>query len=75
MVVRFERGCFRYDRGDSAVILHVAVPRTFEIILIALLSMMQRIFVVECAGWKGVMFYNVPWNFVTVCQSISLAFG
>lgn len=74
-VVGIDRNYFRYDREDAGVILQVGIPRTVEVVLIAMLSMMQRIFIVECDGWRGVMLYNVPWNFVTVVQSISLAFA
>ncbi len=75
MVVHLERKYFRYEHADAIEILQVGIPRTFEVMLIALLSMMQRIFIVDCGGWQGVMLYNVPWNFVSMCQSISLAFG
>lgn len=66
---------YRPKADEMAYILGVGIPRSFEIFIVAIMSMIQRIFVVECGGTEAAMFYNIPWNFVTLAQSVSMSLG
>lgn len=66
---------FRFKTSQIREILVVGVPRATESFLISFMSMVQRIFVVICAGTVGVLLYNSPWRFVTLAQVVSQATG
>ena len=74
-VVGLSFGGYRPKRDEISYILGVGIPRAFEIFIVSIMSMVQRIFVVECGGTEAAMFYNIPWNFVTLAQSISMSLG
>ena len=75
MVVHIGFRGFKPRTDEIMLILSVGIPRAFEILLVSIMSMIQRIFVVECGGTQAAMFYNLPWNFVTLSQSVSMALG
>lgn len=66
---------FRFKPDQIREILFVGIPKATESFLISLMSMVQRIFVVLCAGTVGVLLYNSPWRFVSLAQVVSQATG
>ena len=75
MVIQLSFRGYRPNREEIMYVLAVGIPRAFEIFIVAVMSMIQRIFVVECGGTEAAMFYNLPWNFVTLAQSVSMSLG
>lgn len=74
-VVRIELKGYRPNKKEIMLVLAVGIPRSLEIFIISFMSMIQRIFVVQCGGTQAAMFYNIPWNYVTLAQSISMSLG
>lgn len=74
-VVRIELKGYRPNRKEIMLVLAVGIPRSLEIFIISFMSMIQRIFVVQCGGTQAAMFYNIPWNYVTLAQSVSMSLG
>ena len=75
MMVSISFRGFRPNYEEMSYVMAVGIPRAFEIFIVAIMSMIQRIFVVECGGTEAAMFYNLPWNFVTLAQSVSMSLG
>ena len=63
----------RFKRKEVSDIMYVGTPKSIETILIASMSLVQRIFVIAAGGVIGVMLYNVPWRYVTLACVVSLA--
>ncbi len=75
MVVKIQLRGFRPKPDEMMLVLGVGIPRAVEILLIAVLSMAQRIFFIQCGGSQGAMLYNLPWHFVSLIESVALALG
>ena len=63
----------RFRRSEVSDIMYVGFPKSVETILIASMSLIQRIFVVAVGGVLGAMLYNIPWRYVTLACVVSLA--
>ena len=74
-VVEIKLKGYRPNRKEIMLVLGVGIPRSLEIFIISFMSMIQRIFIVQCGGTQAAMFYNIPWNYVTLAQSISMSLG
>ena len=75
VVVKLSYKGYRPKWDEIYLVLSVGIPRAIEIFIVSVMSMIQRIFVVQCGGTQASMFYNLPWNYVTLAQSVSLSLG
>ncbi|MDY5871659.1 MAG: MATE family efflux transporter [Candidatus Methanomethylophilaceae archaeon] len=46
--------------------LYVGIPRISESMIVNVMSFIQRIFVIMCAGTVGVTIFNIPWRYVAI---------
>lgn len=69
--IRF-RG-FQADRSISKGILGVGIPRATESIVVNGMSMVERYFVIVCAGSFGSALFSIPWRFVMIACVVSMA--
>lgn len=54
-------------------IMNVGIPRATESIVVNGMSMVERYFVIICAGSFGSALFSIPWKFVTISCIISMA--
>ncbi len=64
MNLRLTRKCFVLTKERIMDIVGVFVPRTTESLINNMIIIVQRVFVIACAGTIGVMYFNMPWRFV-----------
>lgn len=64
---------FKPDIGIIKSILGVGIPRATESIVVNGMSMVERYFVIICAGSFGSALFSIPWRFVTISCVISMA--
>ncbi|MGN1044543.1 MAG: MATE family efflux transporter [Candidatus Methanomethylophilaceae archaeon] len=55
--------------------LYVGIPRISESMVVNVMSFIQRIFVIMCAGTVGVTIFNIPWRYVAIGIVPALAIG
>ena len=63
----------RPDYDVSRSILGVGIPRATESVVVNGMSMVERYFVIICAGSFGSALFSIPWRFVTIACIISMA--
>lgn len=54
-------------------IMGVGIPRATESLVVNGMSMVERFFVIICAGSFGSALFSIPWRFVTISCVISMA--
>jgi Na+-driven multidrug efflux pump len=64
---------FHFKKKEVSDIMYVGVPKSMETVLMASMSLIQRIFVIACGGVAGAMFFNIPWRYVSLACVISMA--
>ena len=73
MVLSLSVKGIRPNRTVAKSILGVGVPRATETMMINGMSIVERYFVIICAGSFGSVLFSIPWNYVTLCCVISMA--
>ena len=73
MTVSLSPRGFHPDKRTTMNILGVGVPRATETMMINGMSLVERYFVIICAGSFGSALFSIPWNFVTLCCIVSMA--
>ena len=73
MEVKLRFTTFKPNAGIIRSILGVGVPRATESIVVNGMSMVERYFVIICAGSFGSALFSIPWRFVTISCVISMA--
>lgn len=69
--IRFHR--FKADMTVVRGILGVGIPRATESMVVNGMSMVERYFVIICAGSFGSALFSIPWRFVTIACIVSMA--
>ena len=64
--LRIDLHGYRPILSDIKDLLYVGVPKISESMVINVMSFVQRMFVIVCAGTIGVMIFNMPWRYVSV---------
>lgn len=59
--------------SDVKDLLYVGIPKISESLVVNVMSFVQRVFVIICAGTVGVMIFNIPWRYVAICVVPALA--
>lgn len=57
---------YRPIPSDIKDLLYVGIPKISESMIINIMSFVQRVFVIICAGTIGVMIFNIPWRYVAI---------
>ena len=57
---------YRPIPSDIRDLLYVGIPKISESMIINIMSFVQRVFVIICAGTVGVMVFNIPWRYVAI---------
>ena len=60
-------------RSICRSIMGVGIPRATESVVVNGMSMVERYFVIICAGSFGSALFSIPWRFVTISCIISMA--
>ncbi len=66
---------FRFKLEELKDMLYVGIPKVTETTMVNVMSLIQRIFVIACAGTVGVALYNIPWRFVAMGMVPAMAIG
>ena len=64
--LRIDLRGYRPILSDIKDLLYVGIPRISESTIVNVMSFVQRVFVIICAGTAGVMIFNMPWRFVAL---------
>ncbi len=75
MTIQLTRGSFKLTKDNVLEIFAVAIPRTMESLINSVIIIVQRVFVIACIGTIGVMYFNMPWRFVSLCTVPAQAIG
>lgn len=73
MAVSLNPRGIRPSRKVTMDILGVGVPRATESMMINGMSIVERYFVIICAGSFGSALFSIPWNYVMLCCIVSMA--
>lgn len=73
MAVHMRLEFFNADLSIIRGILGVGIPRATESIVVNGMSMVERYFVIICAGSFGSALFSIPWRFVTIACVVSMA--
>ncbi len=66
---------YRFNKSDIKDMLYVGIPKISESMIVNVMSFIQRIFVIMCAGTAGVAIFNMPWRYVSMGVVPALAIG
>lgn len=66
MNLRISLRGYRPIISDIKDLLYVGIPKISESLIVNVMSFVQRVFVIICAGTVGVMIFNIPWRYVSI---------
>ena len=75
MNISLTRGSFRMTKENVKDIFSVSLPRTAESLINNVIIIVQRVFIIACAGTIGVMYMNMPWRFIGLSMVPAQAIG